>query len=166
MSTPDENPNSIENQTGKPKFRRSVCNVLAGSVPIVFSLFFLAIDVAGFFDPIDPPFFPIFLAPFAILFTWVAFKQYGWIKRGTDKELKSNGGRKRVNVNGAVDVDAFETVTDFSKTINGASSLRLFRKIEAKHPQAKAIHVFVDNASYYVSKWLKGKLEDSKIKLH
>ena len=91
---------------------------------------------------------------------------YGWIRRGTDKELKSNGGRKRVNINGAVDVDTLETVTDFSKTINGESSLRLFRKIEAKHPDAEVIHVFVDNASYYVSKWLKGKLEGSKIKLH
>lgn len=91
---------------------------------------------------------------------------YGWIRRGKDKELKSNGGRKRVNINGAVDIDTLETVTDFAKTINGASSLRLFKKLEAKHPKAKAIHVILDNASYYISKWLKEKLKDSKIVLH
>lgn len=68
---------------------------------------------------------------------------YGWIRRGKDKELKSNGGRKRVNINGAVDIDTMETVTDFAKTINGASSLRLFKKLEAKHPKAKKIHVIV-----------------------
>lgn len=91
---------------------------------------------------------------------------YGWIRCGTDKELKSNGGRKRVNINGAVDIDTLETVTDFSKTINGASSLRLFKKIEAKHPKAKKIHVILDNASYYISKWLKEKLKATKIVLH
>ena len=91
---------------------------------------------------------------------------YGWIKRGKDKELKSNGGRKRVNINGAVDIDTLETVTDFSKSINGASSLRLFKKLEAKHPKAEKIHVILDNASYYISKWLKGKLRGSKIILH
>jgi len=91
---------------------------------------------------------------------------YGWIRRGMDKELKSNGGRKRVNINGAVDVDTMEIVTDFSKTINAASSLRLFKKLEAKHPKAKKIHVILDNASYYVSKWLKEKLKATKIVPH
>jgi transposase len=91
---------------------------------------------------------------------------YGWIRRGVDKELKSNGGRKRVNINGAVDVDSLETVTDFTKSVNGASSLRLFKKLEAKHPLAKVIHVMVDNASYYISKWLKEKLKKTKILLH
>ena len=76
---------------------------------------------------------------------------YGWIRRGKDKELKSNGGRKRVNIHGAVDVDTLEIVTDFSKTINAASSLRLFKKLEAKHPKAKKIHVVLDNASYTIA---------------
>jgi transposase len=91
---------------------------------------------------------------------------YGWIRRGVEKELKSNNGRKRVNINGAVNVATLETVTDFSKTINGASSLRLFRKLEKRHPDAKEIHVFLDNASYYISKWLKEKLKGTRIRLH
>ena len=91
---------------------------------------------------------------------------YGWIKRGKDKELKSNGGRKRVNINGAIDIDTLEMVTDFAKSINNASSLRLFKKFEAKHPKTEKIHVILDNASYYISKWLKEKLNGSKIVLH
>jgi len=91
---------------------------------------------------------------------------YGWIRRGKDKELKSNGGRKRVNINGAVDITTMETVTDFAKTINGASSWRLFKKLATKHPQAAEIHVIVDNATYYKSRWLKKKLLGSKIMLH
>lgn len=91
---------------------------------------------------------------------------WGWIRRGKDKELKSNSGRKRVNINGALNLETLETTTDFAKTINGESSFRLFKKIEAKHPEAKAVHVILDNASYYISGWLKDKLKDSKIVLH
>jgi transposase len=91
---------------------------------------------------------------------------YGWIKKGTDKELKSNGGRKRVNINGAVDIETLDIVTDFAKSVNGESSLRLFRKLEAKHPDAKEIHVILDNASYYKSIWLKEQLGETKIRFH
>ncbi len=91
---------------------------------------------------------------------------YGWIKRGTDKELRSNGGRKRVNINGAVNVESLEISTDFSKTINDRSTLRLLRKLEKKHPEAEEIHVILDNATYYKSKWLKKEQEGSRIRLH
>jgi transposase len=91
---------------------------------------------------------------------------YGWIRRGKEKLLKSNGGRKRVNINGAVNIATLDMVTDFTKSVNKESSLRLCRKIEKKHPQAKAIHIILDNASYYVSKWLKEKLQDTKIVFH
>jgi transposase len=91
---------------------------------------------------------------------------YGWIRRGKEKLLKSNGSRKRVNINGGVNIESFGTVTDFTKSVNKESSLRLCRKIEKKHPKANEIHMWVDNASYYVSKWLKEKLEGTKIVLH
>jgi transposase len=91
---------------------------------------------------------------------------YGWIRRGKDKELKSNNGRKRVNIHGAVDITTQEVVTDFTKRVNKESSLRLCKKIEKKHPQAKEIHVFLDNASYYKAKWLAEQLQGSKIVFH
>jgi transposase len=71
-----------------------------------------------------------------------------------------------VNINGAVNITTFETVTDFTKSVNKESSLRLCRKIEKKHPKAKKVHLFLDNASYYVAKWLRQQLEGSKIVLH
>ena len=93
---------------------------------------------------------------------------YGWIRRGTEKYVKSNGGRKRVNIHGAVDIESKDIVTDFPKSVNKESTYRLCRKIEAKHPKAKKIHLFIDNASYYTTKWLKEKLKSrkSKIVLH
>jgi len=33
------------------------------------------------------------------------------------------------------------------------------KKLEAKHPKAEKIHVILDNASCYISKWLKEKLK-------
>jgi transposase len=91
---------------------------------------------------------------------------YGWIRRGKDKYLKSNGGRKRVNIHGAVNIKSLDIFTDFTKSVNKESSLRLFLKIEKKHPKTKVIHIIVDNASYYIAKWLKEQLKGTKIKLH
>jgi transposase len=91
---------------------------------------------------------------------------FGWIRRGVEKELKSNCGRKRVNINGAVDIDTLETVTDFSDSINSQSTIRLFAKLEAKHPDAEVIHVIVDNATYYKSRLVKEYLKASRIMLH
>ena len=91
---------------------------------------------------------------------------FGWIRRGVEKELKSNCGRERVNINGAVDIDTLETVTDFTDSINSQSTIRLFDKLEAKHPDAKVIHIIVDNATYYKSVLVKEYLETSRIKIH
>jgi transposase len=91
---------------------------------------------------------------------------FGWIRRGVDKELKSNSGRQRVNINGAVDIDSLETVTDFSDSVNSQSTIRLFKKLELKHPDAEKIHVIADNARYYKSKAVKEYLKHSRIKVH
>jgi transposase len=91
---------------------------------------------------------------------------YGWIRRGKEKHLKSNGGRKRVNIHGAINIETLGTVIDFAKSVNKESSLRLFRKIEKQHPEAKVIHLFLDNASYYIAHWLKDMLKGTKIILH
>jgi hypothetical protein len=56
---------------------------------------------------------------------------FGWIRRGVEKELKSNSGRDRVNINGAVDIDTLETVADFTDSVNSQSTIRLFDKLEA-----------------------------------
>jgi len=43
---------------------------------------------------------------------------YGWIRCGVDKELKSNHGRQRANINGAVDIDTLQVVADFSDSMS------------------------------------------------
>ena len=64
---------------------------------------------------------------------------YGWIKTGQEKELKANCGRQRLNINGAINIETLEPTTGFYDTINADSTMNLFYKIEAKHPDAETI---------------------------
>ncbi|MDR1480012.1 MAG: hypothetical protein LBJ00_13840, partial [Planctomycetaceae bacterium] len=50
-----------------------------------------------------------------------------------------------------VNINSLEITTDFSKTINDRSTLRLLRKLEKKHSEAEVVHVILDNASYTVA---------------
>jgi len=90
---------------------------------------------------------------------------YGWIKKGQEKELKANCGRQRLNINGAINIETFESTTGFYDTINAQATIDLFTKIEAKHPDADAIYIIVDNARYYRSSLLKEHIKGTKIKL-
>ncbi len=90
---------------------------------------------------------------------------YGWIKKGEVKELKSNTGRKRLNINGAINIEDMKPVVGYSKTINAQSTILLLKKIESKHPDAEFIYTISDNARYYRSKKVKEYLEKSKIEI-
>ena len=71
---------------------------------------------------------------------------YGWIKKGHEKGLKANCGRQRLNINGAINIEMLEPTIGFYDTINADSTIDLFSKIEARHPDAKTIYIIVDNA--------------------
>ena len=90
---------------------------------------------------------------------------YGWIKKGKEKALKANCGRQRLNINGAIDIETLQPVTGFYDTINAQSTIDLFSKIEAKHPDADKIYIIIDNAGYYRSILLKEYTEKTRIKL-
>ena len=90
---------------------------------------------------------------------------YGWIKKGQGEKLKANCGRQRLNINGAINIETLEPTTGFYDTINADSTLDLFSKIEAKHPDAETIYIIADNAPYYHSCLLKEHLEGTKIQL-
>ena len=59
---------------------------------------------------------------------------YGWIKKGQDKVVKSNSGRQRININGALNADTLEVVMRTDDTINTQSTLKLFEMLERNHP--------------------------------
>lgn len=90
---------------------------------------------------------------------------YGWIKKGQDKVVKSNSGRQRININGALNADTLEVVIRTDDTINTQSTLKLFEALELKHPNAESIFITLDNAKYYKNGLVYEYLKTSKIKL-
>jgi transposase len=82
----------------------------------------------------------------------------GWIRKGETRVLKSNHGRTRVTLNGAMSWPEREVVRREAKTITAAEMIALFQDLEARHPTATAISVVLDNAKYNraaaVKEWL------------
>jgi transposase len=89
----------------------------------------------------------------------------GWIKRGRRFPIKSNTGRRRLNINGAIDVETMHAVVRYDDTVDAESTIALFSQIEGAYPKAATITVFCDNARYYRSKAVRAYLEHSRIDL-
>lgn len=83
---------------------------------------------------------------------------YAWIKKGQEKEVKTNTGRDRLNINGLYSPIDHETIIRTSETVNAQSTLELLLSITNKHPHLKRIIIFSDNARYYHAKFLKENL--------
>ena len=90
---------------------------------------------------------------------------YGWIKKGETRELKTNSGRQRLNLHGAINAETHEATVIESQTINKDSTLDLLTIIEQKYPLSSSIKVILDNARYHYSKEVKEYIENSRIDL-
>jgi transposase len=90
---------------------------------------------------------------------------YGWIKRGETHEVPSNSGRRRLNINGAVDLERLEPTVRYDATIDASSTIALFDQLLLAYTYAACIYIICDNAGYYRSKAVQAYLQDSRIKL-
>ena len=91
---------------------------------------------------------------------------YGWIRKGVRKELPANTGRARLNLSGAIDIIDQRLVMHEDLTLNAASTIRFFNKIEEAYSEKRRIHIFCDNAPYYRNDAVREYLKGSKIELH
>ena len=84
---------------------------------------------------------------------------FGWILKSEKKAVRSNTGRQRININGALCLNKKEILFQESKTINAQSTISLFKIILSENQNAKNIYIISDNARYYkcelLSLWLK-----------
>lgn len=83
---------------------------------------------------------------------------YGWIRKGEVKPVKGNSGRKRLNLNGAINLEDLEVTVLSEKTIDAGAMIRLFRTLERKQKKG-LIYALVDNASYNHSRELEEYLK-------
>jgi transposase len=91
---------------------------------------------------------------------------YGWIRKGERKELRTNTGRQRLNLSGAIDIISKKVFVREDATLNAASTIAFLKGLEASYPHARRIHVFCDNARYYRNKDVQAHIENSKIRMH
>jgi len=90
-------------------------------------------------------------------------RSMGWIERGKDFTVKSNSGRERLNINGAVNAHhVTDIVVREDERINAQSTIELYKQLQRRHPRGKII-VICDNAKYYRSKLVKQWLSTSRV---
>lgn len=89
---------------------------------------------------------------------------YCWIKKWSEKDIKSNTWRNRLNINWAYSIEKQEVTIVTSEKINAQSTIELYKKIEAKYPDKTTIYIVRDNARYYNCNLVKEYLKNSRIK--
>lgn len=92
--------------------------------------------------------------------------EYGWIKKGKTKHLKTNNGRQRININGAINLDTKQVIFVEDERINAQTMIALLQQILKTQKEGK-IHIILDNARYYHAMIVKEFLTDNpRIRLH
>ena len=74
---------------------------------------------------------------------------YGWIKKGQDKAVKTNSGRQRLNINGAVHIETCKAIVSYESTLNARTILNLLVKIRKTYQRAGKFYLICDNVGYY-----------------
>ena len=91
---------------------------------------------------------------------------YGWIKKGTNFDIKTNSGwRKRVNICGALDIDGLDIIARTHKTINSIAICDLLLAIRRKNPSENKIYAILDGAGYNRAKETRDFAKKLGIKL-
>lgn len=83
---------------------------------------------------------------------------YGWIRKGSVKEIKSNSGRDRINLHGAINAETMEVTVIDSNTVNSDSTIDLIQVLDQKYANASEIILILDNARYHYSKAVQNEL--------
>ena len=89
----------------------------------------------------------------------------GWIKKGQDVIVKTNSGRQRVNINGAVELSKQDVIARTCKTVNQSSMCDLLHAIRRKNPDENHLYLVLDNAPYNRAKSVQNLAERLKIKI-
>jgi len=89
---------------------------------------------------------------------------YAWIRKGEERTVSCNDGRKRLNLIGAYSPTDHEIVVKEAASANSASTIELLNKIETIHPELEQIYIILDNAPYNYSKLIREFEEGSKFK--
>ena len=90
----------------------------------------------------------------------------GWIRKGSEFKIKTNSGRERVNINGAIEINSLSFVGRSCERVNKHSMRELLRAVRAKHPaRDKKLYLILDNAPYNRAFQVRDLAKSLEIKL-
>ena len=89
----------------------------------------------------------------------------GWIRKKKEFDVKTNSGRERVNINGAIEINTLSVVSRSCKKVNGQSMSDLLRAVRRKHPKERNLYMVMDNAGYNKSYQVQNLAEKLGIKI-
>lgn len=91
---------------------------------------------------------------------------FGWIKKGVDKPIATNASRTRVNLFGTINLKTMNLLVQKYETIDTTSMLQYFDELKIHYPDAKKIHLILDQGPYNISKNTRKGAEERGIILH
>jgi len=89
----------------------------------------------------------------------------GWIKKGTEFAVKTNSGKQRININGAIEIGSLDVIARCCDTVDRTSICELLRAIRAKNPDEDKIYLVLDNAAYNRAKVVRSLAKKLGIRL-
>jgi len=91
---------------------------------------------------------------------------YAWLPKGATVYLRSNTGRKRLNVLGALNPITLEYADiQTQETLTATTVVTLLTQLQQRHPQAQRIVVILDNARYNYAKVVRETFTDTPVEL-
>jgi transposase len=88
---------------------------------------------------------------------------YAWIKTGSERTIRCNDGRKRVNLIGFYSPQGQDLLVKEYATINAEAVIDSLKALQKKHKDLERMYIILDNARYHHSKAVREFLEGSRI---
>jgi len=78
---------------------------------------------------------------------------YGWVLKGHEKTLLTTSGKKKINIQGAVNIGSKVIIGSVcEKNLNQDTALDFIKKVHSKHDKKEKVLIILDNAGYYKAK--------------
>lgn len=91
---------------------------------------------------------------------------HGWIEKGARKELPTTSAQKRMNIVGALGLEAMNLIAYEYDTIDAQAIIITLKNLQIRLPDAKRIHVILDCARYHTCPEVQDYVKNSRIVLH
>ena len=91
---------------------------------------------------------------------------YGWIRKGKDKLINATASKTRLNFFGSLNLDTMDLTINSYKTIDSNALENHFKSLSEKYPEAKKIHLILDQSGYNKSQRTREAASKYKIILH